>query len=87
MIKFFIKPTNIEECRVICKWFDENHGSISPDYYSRKLELQQGYTNAYDKGNVYFSDCPDEARKLTFTEFEELILGIKKDNSILVQCL
>ncbi len=85
MMKFFIKPNDIEECKIICKWFDENHGSFTPGFYSNKLEMDTGYTNCYQKGNVYFSGCPKEAKQLTFSKFKELILGIKEP--FLVNCL
>lgn len=83
-MKFFIKPNDIEECKIICKWFDENHGSVTPGFYSSRLEIT-GYTNCFQKGNVYFSRCPEEAKELTFFEFKELILGSKEP--FLVNCL
>ena len=71
--KWWIYPKTISEIEAVCKWCDENH-SVSKDGFYLSRKTQTGYTNAFQKGNVYFEEKVREVTEITFDQFKKHIL-------------
>lgn len=77
--KWFINSSIKEERLLIAKWFDKNHGNSNGSTFYADSEKQDlfnanGFTNAYNRGNVYHTDCPKIAAEITFEQFKKYVL-------------
>lgn len=72
--KWWIYPKTISEIEAVCKWFDKNHTNEEVGVFYSSQKRKTGYTNAFQKGNVYFEHKPKEATEITFDQFKKHIL-------------
>jgi hypothetical protein len=79
LAKWYIKPNNVEEARIVGKWFDENWGNPPPHYnfYEKKARSQVYYVYGMSPGNVYFLTnrlIKESYTEITFDYFIKNIL-------------
>jgi len=71
--KWWIYPETISEIEAVSKWFDKNHSNSNNDFYYNQ-KCKTGYTNAYNKGYVYYEEKPEGVLEITFDQFKKHIL-------------
>lgn len=76
--KWCVKPTTLEQSRIIGKWFDKNHSNFCDRFYETiKYPHNFYFTNAFERSDVlYFTS---QRTEITFKQFEKWVLNKTKD--------